>query len=277
MFDVAFTTDAPMDAQFSTTEDMGADFENVQPVSTVDRATIARILGKQVVAPAAVTKRVADGTRLMNPLWAEWMMAIPGYYYDAEANRLRVYAIFATTEAVCASFKTYRMTVKNSGAAPVELTLETAPSVAEVTAEAVYKYRMNGTVDTNPYTLDARFCRVMYDANDREIGRIYSAQYRYSVVDGVASRTLTPTAKQSGNYIIDIGLEPAETTVGMTFNIVKDHPHALLPLVHTNQDAKYLWIIPDELFTNAPNGLSVTVVAGDGVTFYGPTFDKEPE
>lgn len=278
MFNITFQTDEDINVNFNASNaNIGTGFGEVNEVHVFDNAEAALLTGKMTVAAPALTKRVADGTQLMNPLWVDMACAPVGYFHDTDANRLRLYFVFSAPPGICDHFKTIRMTDKGSTNPPFEFTPENAPTATEISADDVFKYRVNVNIDSDPFVFDIRFCRILYNADNVELGRIYSAQYRYTITSGVASRQIVQTEPQDSKFVVDIGLVKAENSVRQTFNFVKNNVGALLPIVHTNQPAAYYWIVPDALFENASFGLSVVVATGNGMFFVGPTFDKEPE
>ena len=225
----------------------------------------AEILGGTV----ALTERVDGGTLLKNQLWVNKTCAVVGYVWDSSNSRFRLYCVFATNEG--SSVKTWLLYERDSESEPYELTMETAPNPFEVSASDMYKLVQNMSC---VHHVDVRFCREVYDADNNLMYRIYSAQYRYAVDNGVASRTKVSTAPQNSSFIIDIGLKKATASMRKTYNYKSDNEGAVLPLVSDNQNVQYQFIIPDSMFSEATYGLSVVTVMGNGWGYYGPTFDK---
>ena len=165
---------------------------------------------------------------------------------------------------------------KNSVEEPYEFTLENAPRIGELSNPAALDKKSIYLSDIQDNGVaDVRLCSIAYDENNNEIERIYSSQYRYTVTNGVCSRTITPTEPTSADHVVNIGIYKNQTSLRKQFYI-NDHDkeHAILPLVSTNQTYQYDFIIPDSWFDNAPQGYSLAIVGGDGVIYMGPAFDK---
>lgn len=231
--------------------------------------------GKLLMAGPALTERVPGGTWLKNPLWGHKLCAPVGFSYDATEGKIRVYAIWSSEDYPKSRCANYVIVYKDSPDAPYELTLENAPegTLHSVSVEAINeKYRAN--ISNVVHHVDVRHVRVLYGENGEEDDRIYSAQYRYTIENGVCTRSKTTVANTSPSHIVDLGLTKAESTIPHTWNRHQPDNLVLRPLVSTLQTAKFHFIIPDSFFDDASYGLMVTAIAGDGERYLGPTFSK---
>ena len=229
--------------------------------------------GEIFVGSPALTERVEGGTLIKNQVWANKCAAIVGFAYDAESNKVSLYGILGSLNPPDGSRKTYRLINKDDLGDPYELTLENAPTATQFTSDtAFYKFRANVSDVVDHF--DYRLCRVLYDRNGQEIERIYSAQYRYTVSNGTVSRTWFNVADTDATHIVDIGLVKSLYSILDTFNIEDTVRGTLYPLVSTFQDLEYKFIVPDSMFEDAPNGLSICVVNGIGHHFMSSNFGK---
>ena len=223
---------------------------------------------------SAVTERVDGGTWLKNNLVVNKACASVGYCYYPDESILRVYGVMCTDEVPASRRKSYRLYVKDSEDDPYELTLENSPNVTSFSDDAdIYKFRYG--VSNIQHHVDVRFLRITYDTNGDIIDKIYSEQYRYTIVDGVCTRTRFNVAKTNPTYVIDIGLRKITAssvwdTYATRFSLSSSQ--TLYPLVSTPQPVQYKYIIPDEFFNGATYGLTLTAVMGDKVACQGPTF-----
>lgn len=244
---------------FFKAEDKVAELE--EKVSEIISEQEARFVGEMVVGTPALTERVEGGTLLKNQLWLNKCVSVVGYAFEEETSKLWVYEVFGSNTPDGGSQKSYRLLSKDV-ATEEELTVENAPISSEITnCPAFAKYRTS--ISNVQDHADYRLCRIRYDENGNEVERIYSAQYRYTISNGVVTRTRFNTSQTSATHIIDIGLVVNESVASTTFNTILTASRTVLPLVSTVQDIQWKFIIPDSMFENAPYGLSVIAVDGE--------------
>lgn len=244
----------------------------------IDADEVIRLDGKTFYGSPTVTERVDGGTKILNQLWARNAMVIAGAAYDEDGPRLRIYCVFASAQEKegYASMRTRILFDTNSPNPPFELTLENAPTKGTIQATDIYKLRTALRVTSNPWTADIRLLRELYDENGNTIRNMYSAQYRYTVTDGVVTRQRVATSPQPAGDIIDFGYyKPGTSSVYKSFDYITALTNGdVYPLVSTLQPAAYEWIVPDEAFEGQPNGLAIVAVGGDGTRYFCSSFQK---
>lgn len=223
-------------------------------------------------------ERVDGGTRLLAKISARKLCAQLGYYYNAESDTLRVYSAYSLIGLrEVANRKFYLLGKYLAGETSVELTTENAETVLDVNVDNAgsFTHRTNFTqFAAAKAPMDLRFCAIGFDANNKEVERVYSAQYRYTVADGVVSRGRIQTAPTQADHIVDVGLRRNTLAASEKLSIYQPSTRAILPLVNTDEPAAYRFVLPDSFFENAPYGLSCSVMTGDGWTCDGPTVYK---
>lgn len=236
------------------------------------------LFGQTTIGTAALTERVANGTKILNPMWGDRMVVQVGYYFDTSENKLRIYSAFGSGSDVGLyhHFESLILYDRNSESEAYEFTIENAPSKSVISgASEMHKYRANFNVTVNPFIADIRFASVFYNADNEVMEVQYSAQYRYTVTDGVATRTLVETAPQRPDLVINAGLQKNASSIYKTFSYKElTETSTILPLVSTNEDLQYSFIVPDSFFTDQELGLRLVVVTGEGAEFRGPAVYK---
>lgn len=230
--------------------------------------------------PYIATKRVEGGTQVLNQPFMLFAAMQVGFYLDTTEYKLHVFNLIANAKVAskAATVKHYYLTEKNSANDPYEFTLENCPGVSEISNSAnkvVFKSRANVSNMTDGAVWDMRLCSVGYDSDGDEMYRIYSEQYRYTIANGKATRTVVPTEPQSAKYFIDFGVFKVGNTDSVYRNLCYlDTNVSILPIVSTDQPLQFEFIIPDEWFENAPLGYAVCAKGGDGVCYCTGSFDK---
>lgn len=239
---------------------------------------MAYLNGRTAFFPNVKTERVDGGTLIKNAVASKRCAAQLGFYLDTVEQKLNLFVFFSHSidASDAASVKHYRLYEKDSTSDPYEFTLENAPTKGEVgSGQAYYKARQRVSGMEDGAVLDMRFCTVAYDANGNELRRIYSSQYRYTISDGVCTRTYVPTAMQDASYIVDIGLFANTDSGPKTYvRVSKSVFNRILPIVTTDETYQFEFIVPDEAFENTTYGLALAIVGGDGLTYLGPSFEK---
>lgn len=250
-------------------------------VETVKALNI--LFGQNTASTAGLTEKVEGGTKILNQPYILFGAMQVGFSYEPDIAKLHVYSLLANAKDVsgAASVKYFYLREKNSQNDPYEFTLENCPNVSELSSsnnKRIYKSRANVSDMVDGAVWDQRVCTVGYDAHGEELYRIYSEQYRYTIADGKAVQTLVPTEPQNPRYIIGFGAFKNASGDSINLNLCYvDNSignKTLIPLVSTVQDLQFDFIIPDELFENAPLGYSIYAKGGDGLYYCGPTIMK---
>lgn len=271
-FDLSFGNPSGFNVGFAGDSGFGLGFEETHQITPVDNELLAKFSNEIFSCSGAVTERVPDGTWLKNQLWCNLICATVGYYYNAESNILRLYGLACADQPEGGYSVNWRIAWKDSPNDPIELTIEDSHASTWSGDLDHFKWRLN--VNGLVHHLDFRTCHVRYDANGREVDRIYSAQYRYIIENGAVTRQEFATPKQTPELITDVGVFKAIDSIRRTLNYRTLSNPVRRPLVSTEQPVEYQFIIPDSMFEGAEYGLSLVIKAGDGTCYYGPTFDK---
>lgn len=220
---------------------------------------------------SAATERVEGGTKLLNSMAFNAAMLQLGFGLSEDGQKICVYTLYALRREYfdVAHVKYFRLLEKNSGSNPYEFTLENAPTVSEVSAGAdhdAYKQKITfSDMGASGSTVDFRLCAVAYDANNVELFRFYSEQYRYTNDNGTVTRTRFQTTLQDSRYVTAFGLYPIGTNDSLekNFATVKGNVN-VLPVVYGDQPVAYELVIPDSVFDSNPNGLMLATKTGNG-------------
>lgn len=217
----------------------------------------------------AVTKRENGATHVLNQFFAIRAAAICGHYYNEADAALYVYGFFCCGDKMD-HITYYRLDSRNGDA--VELTPENAENVTELYSGTGRYYKAKGTAHlADGAHVDYRLCAIAYDANNVELYRLYSDQYRFTVESGSVTRERFDTAPRPSMDVTDFGYVRNTTSVPNTFCRVQNY--TIRPIITTNQSSKFQWIVQDEAF-DTEYGLSLAYRTGDGRVVSGPSFDK---
>ena len=267
--DLADAVQADMDAKYTKPES-GIPEEDLSPEILASLSS-GELLAS--VLPTCPTERVADGTRILASIRGRKLCAQHGFYYDVDyPDRLYIYAIWCLVGIPnCASRKAYVLRSQNAPDTPTELTMETAPTTTELSIGNLYFYssRLSLGSFSGRSPTDVRLVFIGYDADGNEIERVYSAQYRYTLENGIVTRTKFAVANTAADHIVDIGLV-ANTAFAEERWVGIWPSHTLMPLVSTNEPIAYNFVVPDSFFTGNEYGLRIAVVSGAGLAYLGP-------
>lgn len=247
----------------------------------IDTYGIGMLNGFGVFGSPALTKRVDSGTKILNPLCIKRGAVQVGYAIASAESKLALYFVYACQQSEGVTFEKWMLYKANPTGDPYEFTFENAPNKLQQDAEHNYDLLTMKTafsLNRDPKIVDVRLCVIVKDANGIEIDRIYSAQFRYtaSLSNGTVARVKVQTANTSLNDVIEVGVI-APDAVQAKFNYSEVQDVTPMPLVSTFQDVHYEFIIPDAMFQDAQNGLELVAVMGNGMVYFGPTFEKAEE
>ena len=250
--------------------------------NSASRKELDDLRGQVASDAVTITKRVDGGTQITNAFFAQYLAAQVGFYYSIDETKLYIYTICINNYGYSTNYtvRHYRLFEKNSVEEPYEFTLENAPSISEYsTTLHGYKSRVAYNNAADGYVLDLRLCSIAYDENNNEVARIYSSQYRYTISDGVCTRTIVPVETTSASHITNIGLWKFSNSAYEEYTNIwtSTDENCVLPIVSTNQTTQYKFIIPDEWFDDAPYGFAIATVMGNGNIYVGAPIHKAVE
>lgn len=250
-------------------------------VTTGEKYETTMLNGFGVFSAPAMTKRVPGGTEILNPLCIKRGAVQVGYAINVENSKLRVYFIFSCQQSGGVIFEHWMLYKQNPTGDPYEFTLENAPYKTQSSDASTYdQYRWSTSFSLNrdPKIVDLRLCMIIKDANGLEIDRIYSAQYRYtaSLSNGTVTRVKVQTENTSEKDVVDIGLVVSDRING-AYNYSEISDITLMPFASSLLESGYSFFVPDEFFQDAPNGLQIVAVMGNGAHYGGPSFQMAEE
>ena len=239
-----------------------------------DKLTTESIQGFMTAGVVPLTKRIDGATAILNQIWFDRGAVILDYEWSNSKN-LRVRSIFGYSPKKTTNIHNYVLVHKNSEDEPYELTFENAPQKVEANYVAsISRSILSFSGVYNSGVLDIRLCIIANDENGKEIDRVYSDQYRFTITNGEITRTHTETIPTDGDAVTDIGLIVPRAVTSVDFGTVETEYFDLIPLawLHDENNTSYIGI-EDSLFENN-NHISLVIRTGDGTSYIGPTYDK---